>query len=89
MHFNYVVTESNEVSIASRNATKMKYLLKENRHLKEQVKDYQNLVSLNKETLRVAYNNNLCKSNPQLTTPKTQNSMETAETNKSNIKKLF
>ena len=87
MHFNYIVTESNDASIASRNATKMKYLLKENRHLKEQIKDYQNLVTLNKETLKVATGCSNCKGNAQQTTPKTQNSLETATSNKRNLKK--
>lgn len=50
MNNNYMITEVNEAGIAKRNVTKMKYLLKENRQMKEQIRDYQCLISLNKET---------------------------------------
>lgn len=77
MYNNNIITETNEAGIASRNATKMKYLLKENKQLKEQIKDYQSLVTLNKQTLKVALGKD--SSEKELPSPLTQqsNGMET------------
>ena len=69
MYTNYLITESNELTVASRNATKMKYLLKENRELKGQILDYQSVVTLNKEALKVGLG-----LTPINQTPTTQNS---------------